>query len=219
VVREDAVASDFGFFQRSLNEKRVYRVTRDYERDILKELGAAGAVDILEDAEEHTLVAVTNLMDPGAPNGVEPVEEKFGLSLPREMDAFYRRWNGGLLLYRSLYTLLNVRSIIQTAIEFRRDYGVPRDLPWHVLRFCEIGDSDCFALRRRPDGGWEVILAVHEYDDTEFLEPEDPKVDARRVLSDSFHGWLQLMDETDGWPWGPRLRPPNAESPCQRVGW
>ncbi len=211
------MATDFGFFERSLNEKRIYRVTRDLERDMIRKLGTAGAVQILDDTEEHTLVRATNLMDPGSPDGVKPIEDRFGVKLAQEVDAFYRRWNGGVLIYRSVYLILDVQAIIETAIDFRQCQGVPMDLPWHVLRFCDMGSSDHIALRRNTDADWEVIWADVENCETELLYPEDPQADARGILDASFLAWLRRMDETDGWPWGEHIMLPHDKPPCERV--
>lgn len=211
------MATDFSFFERSLTEKRIYRVTRDRERDLLKDLATSGDVEVLEDSEEYTDLLVANLMDPGTPEGVKPIEERFGVTLPQDVRAFYRRWNGGILIYQAVYSILDVESIIAMALEFRQCHGVPAGMPWHVLRFCDIGSSDYFALRHKTDAEWEVILADHECHEMEFLVPEDPKIDARRVLAGSFLGWLRRLDESDGWPWGKQIMPPHRKPPCQRV--
>ena len=211
------MATDFGFFERSLHEPRVYRVWRGYEREIVRQLAGLDGLDILRDTDEDTLIRTTNLMDPGTPDGVRSVEERFGVALPPEFHRFYQRWNGGVLVYGALYFLLPAEEIIETAVEFRELQEVSLDLPWHVLRFCELDGGNFVALRRKRDGEWEAIFTSCENVDTEYLEPEDSCVDARRILAPSFSEWLRKVHDTDGWPWGEHIAYPEDRPPCERV--
>jgi hypothetical protein len=211
------VALDFAFFERSLHQPRLYRVWSDWEREIVRRLADLDGLDILAETEDETLIRAVNLMDPGTPEGVKPIEERFGIRLPRELHEFYRRWNGGVLVYRTLYSVLSVEDIVTTALELRELHEVPPDLPWHAVRFCELQDSDCLALRKRQSDAWEVVWAGCDRTDLDLLRPDDPREDCNCTLDPSFLHWLRRMDETDGWPWGEHIMLPSDKAPCKRV--
>ena len=209
--------TDFDFFERSLREPRVYRVWRGWERELVRQLAGPDGLDILRDTDDDTLIRTTNLMDPGTPAGVRPVEERFGVKLPPEFHQFYQRWNGGVLVYGILYFPLSVEEIIQTAVEYRECQEVSLDLPWHVLRFCDLGDGCYIALRRRSEGDWEAIFTSCENAEVDLLHPVDLEEDRNGILDPSFSAWLRRIDETDGWPWGGNIAMPDGRPPCERV--
>jgi hypothetical protein len=194
----------------------VYRVRGDLERDLIQSVAEPGYVDILEDTRDYTLVRARHLMDRADRKGVAPLEKRFGVQLTDDVADFYRRWNGGVLIFRNIYIVFPVRLIERTAKELRKAHGLSSALPWRVLRFCSVEEGDHLALRQNGVG-WHVIWASHEYDEAEFLEPEDPAVDARRVLDQSFAAWLQRMDATDGWPLSEQLLLLGEEPPLERV--
>ena len=209
--------TDFDFFERSLHEPRVYRVWRGWEREAVRQLAAFDGLDILQETDEHTLIRTTNLMDPGTADGVRSVEERFGVSLPPELHQFYGRWNGGVLVYGILYFMLSADEIIQTAEESRELEGVSLDLPWHMIRFCNLGDGCYTALRRRSEGDWEIIWADIEDAELDLLHPVDLEEDHNGILDPSFPAWLRRVDGTDGWPVGGNLDMPDGRPPCTRV--
>jgi len=211
------VSADFSFFERSLHEPRVYRVWRGYEREAVRRIAEFDGLDILRDTDEDTLIRTTNLMDPGTPDGVRSVEERFGITLPRDVHEFYTRWNGGVLVYGTLQVLLSVDEIIETAMDFRRCQEVSEGVPWHVIRFCNLGDGCYIALRRRSEGDWEAIFTSCENAELDLLNPTDLEEDRNRILDPSFSAWLRRTHETDGWPWGEHIAQPDGRPPCERV--
>jgi len=213
-------STDFSFFERSLEQSRVYRFTIPGCFERLKDPAFRGRIDILREEPDRMEVRGSHVVFPGCPDGVRAISERFQLALPQEVDAFYRRWNGGLLLHRELYRILPVEEVIATAIRLRRLRWEPLDpqkLPWHVLRFCEMWDGDYLALRRRAPLDWEVIWADVEAAEADLLYPSDPEEDANCVLDSSFLAWLRRMEETDGWPWGGKIRPPSDWPPGTRI--
>jgi hypothetical protein len=217
VVREDAVASDFTFFEQSLRQPRVYRVWRGREREIVRLLAEMDGLDILEETEEETLIRTVNLTDPGTPGGVKPIEERFGIHLPRELHEFYRRWNGGVLVYGTIHFLLGVEGIIETTSGIREAQQVSQELPWHILRFCDLGDGNYIGLRRKSDEQWEAIWASCEHTDPELLHPSDPVEERSGTFEPSFLQWLRRVHETDGWPWGEHIAMSDDRPPLLRV--
>jgi len=214
------MAADFSFLERSLGQERLYRFTIPGCFERLKHPAFSRGVDILAEDAHFMLVRGTHVLFPGCPEGVRAINERFGVDLPPEVDDFYKRWNGGLLLRRELYRVLPVQEIIATATEFRsgrREPTGPAKLPWHMLRFCEVWDGDYLALRRRGPRRWEVIWASVEESDEEMIHPQDPEVDANGVLDTSFLAWLRRVEETDGWPWGGRITAPRDWPPGTRI--
>jgi len=209
--------ADFDFLEPSLHEPRAYRVRRGGERLIVETLATSDGLDILRDTDDYTLICATNLMNPGTPDGARSIERRFGVELPPEFHQFYQRWDGGVLIYRSIYFILSSAQIIETAVEFRDVQEMPLDLPWHVLRFCEVADEDYVALRRRAPSDWEAIYASGDNPETDYLYPQDARVDARGVVAPSFSEWLRKVHDTDGWPWGEHLPLRRNRPPCERV--
>ncbi|HUT33343.1 MAG TPA: SMI1/KNR4 family protein [Planctomycetota bacterium] len=219
-ARDTNVPTDFSFLEESLEEQRIYRFTIPGCLDRLKDPAFRTRIDVLREEPDRMDVRGTHVLFPGCPDGVRAINDRLGVDLPPEVDDFYTRWNGGLLLHRELYRILPVQEIIATALEVRRIRREPRDrrkLPWHMLRFCEVWNGDYLALRRRAPHDWEVIWADIEQTDVDLLFPADPKVDANVVLDSSFLAWLRRMEETDGWPWGGRIRAPRDWPPGTRI--
>jgi hypothetical protein len=208
---------DFVFFERSLHQPRLYRVWSDWEREMVRRLAELDGLDILEETEDETLIRTVDLMDPGTPDGVKPIEDRFGIRLPRELHEFYRRWNGGVLVYGTIHVLLSVEGIIEATREMREAHEVPQNLPWHILRFCDLGDSEYIGLRRKSDEQWEAIWAGCECTDLELLHPTDPTEDRWGIIAPSFLQWLRRVHETDGWPWGEHIAMSGDRPPLLRV--
>ena len=220
-ARDRHVPTDFSFLERSLKEQRIYRFTIRGYFDQLRDPTLCERIDILEETPDRMVVRGTHVLFPGSPNGVRAINEKFGVDLPPEVDDFYTRWNGGLLLHRELYRILPVEEIIATALELRRIVKEPTDpakLPWYVLRFCDLGDGRYLALRRNAPGRWQVVWTSFEDTDTDLVFPQGLEEDANGVLDGSFLGWLRRMEGTDGWPWGGRIRAPRDWPPGNRIG-
>jgi len=212
---------DFSFFERSIRETRTYRFTRGWHRDRLMQPDVREHLRVLGRGRYYTEVSGSHVLRLGCPEGVRAVEERFGVELPREVHDFYGRWNGGVLLYRELYSILPVAGIIHTALQFRRvrrEPTSPKELPWHMLRFCDLGEGNCLALRRKGRSDWEVIWADIEVSDTDLILPERAAEHARAVLDPSFLAWLKRMNDTDGWPWGESIMLPDDRPPSKRIG-
>jgi len=214
------VPIDLRFFEECLKRSRVYCYTIPGCFERLRIPAFRSRLDVLRDEPHRMDVRGSHVLFAGCPDGVRAINDRFGVDLPSEVHEFYTRWNGGLLFYRELYRLLSVQEIIDTAARCRSLRGEPQDpseLPWHVLRFCEVWDGDYLALRRQAPLRWEVTWADGEMSDEDMIHPEDPQSDANGVLDSSFLAWLRRMEETHGWPWGGRVRAPRDWPPGRRV--
>jgi len=212
--------TDFSFFERSIRETRTYRFTCPWHRDRLMAADVRDHLQVLRRGRHYADFQGSHVVRAGCPEGVHAIEERFGVRLPREVHDFYKRWNGGLLLYREIYPVLSVQEIIETAIDFRTVRGEPTDpskLPWHLLRFCDMSNSNYLALRSQNGRDWGVDWADVEVTDSDLILPERA-VNYKGVMDPSFLVWLKRMNDTDGWPWGESIMLPDDKPPSKRIG-
>ena len=196
------MATDYSFFERALDEWRTYKprvrqwrelVQLPYFRSRVQAIGYPGG--------DHRF-RVRHLMDEPNPIGVAQLNEQFNITLAAEVDDFYRQWDGGTLFFRQIYQVLSVRQIIEITQNIRiGQHGLqPADTPYDVLRFCHMNDEYYLALRRKPEGGWEVMFAPPGPSDADLLTNDE---ETRGYVTDpGFPSWLRRMCETDGWPIG-----------------
>jgi hypothetical protein len=69
-------------------------------------------------------------------------------------------------------------------------------LPFALIRFCQIGDNQCFFALRTKDSGehWDIVYASEGDMDEELIESPDC------VVALSFLEWLEDLHRRDGWP-------------------
>jgi len=212
------VPVDWSSFEKSLAESRVYRFSNEWYVQRLKKSQGGDEFEILRSGPFDTDIRGSHVVWPGNPDGARPIEERLAIDLPEEVHDFYHRWDGAWLFYREQYDILSVAQIIETAIEMREIRDEPMELPWNVLRFCDMGDGNYLALRRKGPLDWEVIWADASRWDAELVKLADPRDDACIRLDASFFAWLRRMDDTDGWPWGESIALPRDTAPSERIG-
>jgi hypothetical protein len=216
-TRWHAVDNDYELFDHTLRERRRYRFVNEQGSYAMKRLRGRG---VLEDVEVEmpqdgcVEVSGTHVMNPGSPIGVAAINERFNISLPEDVDRFYRKWDGGVLLFREIYPLMSVQEIVQTTAWYLD--ANPTDLPVALVRFCDLGNSDYLALRLNTRQAWEVIFKANEYPDEDIIINWHEHPGA--FLDASFSAWLKRMIETDGWPMGGKwIYPDEAPPPGERI--
>ena len=72
---------------------------------------------------------------------------------------------------------------------------IPAETGYHLLRFCEIANPDCFYALRSKDNGanWDVVMATDE-------GPDVDGVEEAATLHPTFTDWLERMIRDEGWP-------------------
>ena len=194
-------ANMYGFFLRSCRERRVYHVLMAFYHQQLRSPPWRGRVEVVgQDDMGRDIISGTHIMNPGNPRGIREVNQRFGVDLPGDVDAFYRQWDGGLVLLRQGYPVLSAEQVIETSLNMRRWRGESLGTPWNVLRFCDLGDGDYLVFRRCGEGKWDIALALVDALDADIVGNN------RLTVAPSFHAWLRRMIETDGYPLG--LKPP-----------
>jgi len=206
------------FFEKSKAEVRTYSTNWNAPCKTLRLLGEHGLLTVVEDGmdeegNDRVVVRGSHMMNPGNPVGLAQVNERFNITLPGDLDQFYRLYNGGYILFRELYRLMPVEQIIEWTLDFRT--GEDAKTPFHVIRFCDLGDSQCIALRRTPSGEWVVMYAEPGFSTDALLHDEELIRDY--TWDNSFTAWLKRMCATDGWPSAMRVYP-NDKEPLQRIG-
>jgi hypothetical protein len=191
--------SGWTFFEQSLLAPRRYKTTAAYYYPLLKKHDQAGAIRLVQEDTYSTTFDANHLLRPGEPAGLSLVEKEFGIRLPEDINEFYKRWGGGLLVFRREYELLAPGEMVRLARELRQIRGEPADLPWRLIRFCDIGDSCYFALRLSEKNEWEVIYADVSYYDAD-LQSGGAQGQCYTHTDASFRDWLKRMADTDGWP-------------------
>ena len=196
--------TNFRFFEESLTDLRAYRVMDRWYWQCVTKPEIRPHLAVQRERESDNIfgeVRGSHVMGDANRIGLAQVAEQFNVILPPDVDDFYRRWDGGLLLFQQPYLLLSANEIIKTAVEFRelRQGQEPANLPWHLLRFCNVGNGNYLAFRqRRQRTNWEVIFASVEELDVDLLYDRE---DLNEVVLDSdFSSWLHRMCKSDGWP-------------------
>ena len=190
---------DYRFFAKVVSETRRYRLQCAGYCERLEEEPLRSHVKVLDaTSEKHIDIETKQLVNPPS-NDVLEVNRALKIRLPADFTQFYKRWNGAYLLLREPYRLMPAKEILDFALELRRLREEPLDLPFHVVRFCDMRDGFYLALRRKPGKAnkWEVIWGGADYLDAELATAGDDIVD---VLDPSFCSWLKRMIRTDGWP-------------------
>ncbi len=157
---------------------------------------------------------VSHMMRPFDGTDLGLVEHEFQMSLPDEIKSLYRRWSGGALVYRQVFRLLTPREIVSVTREIRTARNED-DLPYHLIRFCDMEDSNYFALRKDPAASdqWNVIFADIGYTDADMQGDQGKGM----ICDASFTDWLVRLDETDGFPLVPGMEEFEGEPACVRV--
>jgi hypothetical protein len=201
--------ADFSFFDASVAESREYRATAGDQIGLVRWFVNHGSDEVVildEDdrGDGYADVRVRHQLDDGSPIGLARVNEVLGVDLPEDIDAFYRRFNGGVLFFREFFRLYSVDQIIERTLSLRENAdgsdGPPRGV--RVVRFCGFGCSGCeFVLRFNDAGAWEVFCTEPTRWEVDVC---DPKADSGTVTDASFRAWLKRLCETDGVPIAPR---------------
>jgi hypothetical protein len=197
--------TDFDFFEQTLHERRTYRCRGEraaWRYDWMKnwhldDLVIAGSTD--GDGADFTFAGTHQMNAPGSPVGVARVNERFNVTLPADFDAFYRRWDGGKLLFRELYPLLSVEQMLIVNERFAGYAKWDGRSPLRLIRFCDMSNTDHLCLRLGDDGKWLVVFGRCQYPDADYFDNWH-QIRREITLDTSFRGWLQRMVKTDGWP-------------------
>ena len=191
------MTTDFSFFESSLKTKRTYRTPYTANVEMLMDHDEQGVIEMVSESVEEMVFRATHLLKPGFADGIRSVERKFEVTLPQDMHDFYRRWGSGYLVFLREYRLMPPSEIIEEVISFRTIRKERADMPKRMFRFCELEDSNFFAVRQNwSNGDWEVIYA--DIGDTD-QELQGEYGDSC-VTDASFTAWLKRMVDTDGWP-------------------
>jgi len=163
---------------------------------------------------DRNFYRVSHMMRPADGTDLGLVEQEFQTSLPDDIKSFYDRWSGGALVYRQVFRLLAPGEIVGVSKKIRtaRDED---DLPHHLIRFCDMDDSNYFALRKDPEAAdqWNVIFADIGYTDADMQGDQGKGM----ITDPSFTDWLVRLDETDGFPLVPGMEEFESEPACVRV--
>ena len=189
---------DYHFFANTVAETRRYRFQIAGYREDIGEEPLCSHVRVLENTERYLDIETEQMMNPPSDDVLE-VNRALRIKLPAGFTQFYRKWNGGYILLQQPYRLMPAKEIMDFALELRRLRKEPLDLPFHVVRFCDMHDGFYLALRRKPGKAnkWEVIWGGVDYLDA-VLATAGKSIVA--VLDPSFCTWLKRMIRTDGWP-------------------
>src|SRR5688572_18582503 len=148
---------------------------------------------------DFTFAGMHRMNLPRSPIGLARVNERFNVTLPADFDAFYRRWDGGVLLFRELYPLLSVEQMLIVNSEFAGYGKWDGRSPLRLVRFCDMSNSDYLCLRLGDDGTWLVVFGRCQFSDADYFDNWH-QIKRETTLDTSFRGWLQRMVKTDGWP-------------------
>lgn len=211
------MATDYSFFEQTLEQWRTYKPRIRQWRELIELPYYRSRVQVigkLVPGGDYRF-RVRHLMNEPNPIGVAQLNERLNITLPSELDDFYRRWEGGTLFFRQFYQVLSIRDVLQQA-ELQRtpDDGYTPSIAAssRILRFCHIHDGRYLALRHRARQTWEVMKVPPGYTDAELVVDDD---DVPGFVTDpNFPTWLRRMCDTDGWPIGGyefEPEPPPAE--------
>lgn len=192
------MATDYSFFEAALRKSRRYRIRLMGYYEVVQAEPLRHQVKFLKETKKRLDIEVRHVMGPQNTDAAD-IGHALKVKLPPDFTQFYKRWNGGYLLFREPYRLMPAKEILDFALELRRLREEPLDLPFHVVRFCDMGDGFYLALRRKPGrrNRWEVIWGGADYLDAELATAGK---DIVAVLDPSFCAWLKRMIRTDGWP-------------------
>jgi len=140
---------------------------------------------------EKTYYNISHMLRPFDGVGIEAVESEFGITLPSDIKTFYQKWSGGTLVYRQVFRLMSPQEIIAVSKEIR-EVRNELSLPWRLIRFCDMEDSNYFALRLNPKASheWQVTFAEIGYLDDDLQRRVGDDV----VTDWSFADWLDRLD-------------------------
>lgn len=212
------MTTDYSFFEQTLDQWRTYKPHIGQWRELIELPYYRSRVQVIGNLIPggDYRVRVRHLMNELNPIGVAQLNEQFNITLPVELDDFYRRWDGGTLFFRQFYQVLSVQQIINMTRNIRigQQGFQPRDTPFHALRFCHMNDEYYLALRLQKSGSWEVMNAPPGPTDAELLSDDE---ETRGYVTDpDFPTWLRRMCDTDGWPIGGYEFEPEP-APAQRL--
>lgn len=210
------MSTDYSFFEQSLTQQRTYSVKTGWHCDRfvldriarihINKLDVRAHIEVLsmveedddDEAREVCRVKGSHVMRVGSSDGVERIQQAFDITLPPAVDDFYRRWNGGFLLFREFYELLSVDEIIKETLSWDEMLGRPTDGPRIAIPFCTVL-GDCYlALRKTDEGEWEVIIFGPE--EAGVLLQDRHEAGPGFTKDPNFPAWLKRMCQTDGWP-------------------
>lgn len=197
---------DFGFLERALHERRAYRCHGPYAAWRYEWMSEWSLDDMVlkgkTDGEDADFVFTgTHRMRPGNALGVARINEVFNVTLPADFDAFYRRWDGGVLLFREIYPLLSVEQMLEVNEWYVENTTWDRRSPWPLIRFCDMSNGDYLAMRLSGDGAWQVNFLSRESPDECFIVDWEQEYSGS-FMDASFTAWVRRIIATDGWPVG-----------------
>lgn len=215
--------TDYEFFEQSLVEQRTYRLHADSSIKMARHPAMDDFVKILSDDEEDFQIRGSHALDAGSPIGLAYVNERLNVTLPRDIDDFYRRWSCGVLVFREFYYIYSPQEMVEETLRWRALHGHERPLEptVRVVRFCRFYDGCEFVLRQNDQGIWEVFATKPGSLEQEILSDVDGWFGG--VSDASFRDWLKRLCETDGCPpapdwaeeewWSDRLDGPSPTPP------
>ncbi len=190
--------TDYEFFEVSRREQRCYHTDWDRPMEAFRTLEGLHRIEIMQDAQDEMTIRGSHIMEAGCAVGLAQVNERLGVALPADIDQFYRQYNGGMLLCREIYRLMPAAEIIEVNLTLRARTVERQDIPFGIVRFCDIRDGCYIALRRIEGEDWSIIYAEDGYTIQELMY--DPGLVKEYSWDSSFAAWLERMCKTDGWP-------------------
>jgi hypothetical protein len=91
------------------------------------------------------------------------------------------------------YYLLSPSEVVRVSKEFR-DLRNETNLPWELIRICDVWNGDFIGLRKL-EGEWKAVFLSRESSDEMVLYDKAVKP---LILADSFSAWLKKTIDRDG---------------------
>lgn len=187
------MSTNYARFEASIHETRTYHDEWGGLPGEIREAGIPIAKFKIVDKVTAADVSGSHVMNPGIADPITPFKKFFGCNPPDDFSDFYRRWNGGFLLFGLVYRLLPIEKMIAENAEFREMRGHDAKSEWKIIRFADIGHNDFIGFRKK-NGSWVVSLILNEYHDDDLHAGafEAP------VLAKSFKEWIDRLIDLDG---------------------
>jgi hypothetical protein len=187
------MSTNYARFEASILEIRTYHDEWGGLPGKIREAGIPNAKFKIVDKVTAADVSGSHVMNPGIADPFTPFKKFFFCNPPDDFADFYRRWNGGFLLFGLVYRLLPIEKMVSENAEFMKMRGHDVKSEWKIIRFADIGHNDFIGFRKKG-GRWVVSLILNEYHDDDLHSGafEAP------VLAQSFKEWVDRLIDLDG---------------------